>query len=101
MTDNILHKYLSSSAGYDDVNEDIDMPKTPKGIPPKEELDLLYNSKYEMEDSADEESPPASQIEPRHKTYYQNKQENSQPKTSAENQRPSRKRKYMDIASLD
>ena len=61
----------------------------------------LYNSKYELEDSANEESPPASQIEPRHKTYYHNKRENSQPKTSAENQRPSRKRKYMDIASLE
>ena len=101
MTDNILQKYLSPSAGYDVVNDDTDMPKTPEGISPKDELDLLYNSKYELEDSADEESPPASQIEPRHKTHYQNKRENSQPKTSAENQRPSRKHKYMDIASLE
>ena len=57
------------------------MPKTPEGISQNDELDLLYKSKYEMEDSADEKSPPASQIEPRHKTYYQNKQENSQPNT--------------------
>ena len=84
ITDNIPQKYLSPSAGYDNVNDDTDMPKTPEGIPPKGELDLLYNSKSEMEDSADEKSPPASQIEPRHKTYYQNKQEKSLPKTSAE-----------------
>lgn len=107
MTDNILQKYLSPSAGYDDEDDDIDMPKTPEGMPQNDELDLLYNSKYEMEDSADEkspsasQSPPASQIEPRHKTYYQNKEENSLPKTSAENKRPSRKRKYMDLASLE
>ena len=84
ITDNIPQKYLSPSAGYDNVNDDTDMPKTPEGIPPKGELDLLYNSKSEMEDSADEKSPPALQTEPRHKTYYQNKQEKSLPKTSAE-----------------
>ena len=107
MTDNILQEYLSPSAGYDNENDNIDMPKTPEGIPQNDDLDLLYNSKYEMEDSADEkspltsQSPPASQIEPRHKTYYQNKQENSLSKSSAENQRPSRKCKYMDLASLE
>ena len=77
MTDNVLQKYLSPSAGYDDESYDINIPKTPKGIPPKDELDLLYNSKYEMEDSEDEKSPPASQMEPRHKTYHQNNEENS------------------------
>ena len=96
ITDNILQKYLSPLAGYDNENNNIDMPKTPEGIPQNDELDLLYNSKYEM-DSADEKSP----LEPRHKTYYQNKQENILPKTSAENQRPSRKDKCMDIASLE
>ena len=101
MTDNVLQKYLSPSAGYDDESYDIDIPKTPEGIPPKDELDLLYNSKYEMEDSEDEKSPPASQMEPRHKTYHQNNQVNSLPKTSAENQKPSRKRKYVDIAPLE
>ena len=81
MTENILQQYLLPSAGYNNVNDNTDMPKTPEGISQNDELDLLYKSKYEMEDSADEKSPPASQIEPRHKTYYQNKQENSQPNT--------------------
>ena len=107
MTENILQKYLSPSAGYDNENDDIDIPKTPEGIPQNDDLDLLLNSKYEMEDSADEkspqtsQSPPASQMEPRHKSYFQKKQEHSLSKTSAENQRTSRKRKYMDLASLE
>ena len=45
MKDNILQKYLSPSAGYHDVNDDFEIPKTPEGIPPNDELDLLYNSK--------------------------------------------------------
>ena len=44
-----------------------------------------YNSKYEMEVSADEQSPPASQIQPRHEAHDKNKQKNSLPQTSAEN----------------
>ena len=54
-----------------------------------------------MEVSEDEKSPPPSQMEPRYKSYHQENQENSLPKTSAENQKPSRKRKYVDIASLE
>ena len=45
MKDNILQKHLSPSAGYYDVNDDFEIPKTPEGIPPNDELDLLYNSK--------------------------------------------------------
>ena len=33
MTDNILQKYLLPSAGYGDENDDIEMSKTPEGIP--------------------------------------------------------------------
>lgn len=56
MIDNILQKYFLLLVGYDDVNDDIDMFKILEGIFFKDEFDLLYNSKYELEDFVDEES---------------------------------------------
>ena len=47
-----------------------------------------------------EPSPPASQLEPRHKKYYQYMKESSQPKEFSKNRRPNRKRKHIDTAFL-
>ena len=91
--------YLTQSEIQDDDLESPERPKTPEGFPPQEELDLLYNSKYDMEES-EEPSPPSSQYEPRHKEYPQHKKkESSLPKGPGE--RKSRKRKHMDIVSLE
>jgi hypothetical protein len=64
--------YLTQSEIQDDDLESPERPKTPEGFPPQEEFDLLYNSKYDMEESV-EPSPPSSQYEPRHKEYPQHK----------------------------
>ena len=47
-----------------------------------------------------EPSPPASQLEPRHKKYYQYMKESSQPKEFSKNRRPNRKRKHIDTVFL-
>ena len=77
----------------------MEIPKTPEGKPDKDELDIHYSSKFDMEDF--EPSPPASQLEPKHKKHYQYMKESSQPKESAKNRRPNRKRKHIDTVSLE
>ena len=79
-----LQPYLTPSALEEDSDIDLlEMPKTPEGKPDKDELDIQYSSKFDMEDF--KSSPPASQLEPRHKKHYQYMKENSQPKESAKN----------------
>ena len=74
-----LQPYLTPSALKEVSDIDLlTMPKTPEGIPDKDELDIQYRSKFDMEDF--ESSPPASQLEPRHKKQYQYMKESSQPK---------------------
>ena len=91
--------YLTQSEIQDDDLESPERPKTLEGFPPQEEFDLLYNSKYDMEES-EEPSPPSSQYEPRHKEYPQHKKkESSLPKGPGEHK--SRKRKYMDTVSFE
>ena len=48
-----------------------------------------------------EPSPPASQLEPRHKEHYQYMKESSKPKEFSKNRRPNRKRKHIDTVSLE
>ena len=48
-----------------------------------------------------EPSPPASQLEPRHKKHYQYMKESSKPKEFSKNRRPNRKRKHIDTVSLE
>ena len=96
---------ITQSEIQDDDLESPERPKTPEGFPPQEEFDLLYNSKYDMEES-EEPSPPSSQYEPRHKEYPQHKKkESSLPKGPGERKGPgehkSRKRKHMDTVSLE
>ena len=78
LTDNKeLQPYLTLSAIEEDSDTDLlEMPKTPEGKPDKDELDIQYSSKFDMEDS--ESSPPASQVEARHKKHYQYMKEPTQ-----------------------
>ena len=95
-----LQQYLTPPALEEDSDTDLsEIPKTPEGKPAEDELDIQYSSKFDMEDF--ESSPPASQLEPRHKKHYQYMNESSQPKESAKNRRPNRKRKHIDTVSLE
>lgn len=74
-----LQQYLMPSALEEDSDTDIlEIPKTPEGKPDKDELDIQYSSKFDMEDF--EPSPPASQLKPKHKKHYQYMKESSKPK---------------------
>ena len=77
----------------------LEIPKTPEGKPDKDELDIQYSNEFDMEDF--EPSPPASQLEARHKNHYQYMKESSQPKEFSKNRRLNRKRKHIDTVSLE
>lgn len=96
-----LQQYLTTpSALEEDSDTDLlEIPKTPEGKPDKDELGIQYSSKFDMEDF--EPSPPASQLEPRHKKQYQCMKESSKPKEFSKNRRPKRKRKHIDTVSLE
>ena len=95
-----LQQYLMPSALDEDSDTDLlEIPQTPESKPDKDELDIQYSSKFDMEDF--EPSPPASQLEPRHKKHYQYMKESSKPKEFSKNRRPNRKRKHIDTVSLE
>ena len=69
---------MPSELDEDSDTDLLEIPQTPESKPDKDELDIQYSSKFDMEDF--EPSPPASQLEPRHKKHYQYMKESSQPK---------------------
>ena len=67
MSDSVLNKYLAPSNGDEDFeyNDDVEhMPSPPRTTNPYHPMDDTMDPSIESEN----ESPPASQLEPRHKT---------------------------------